>query len=526
MRFAAGAFSHETNSFALERNTAPQHFSVLVGDQIAERAHPKSFMGGFLEAARAAGAEVAPTVSIHPINGGLVGAQAFERYRDQLVAAIAQAHAERPLDGIYLALHGAMTVEQPYTDGEGALLTAIRDAVPNVPIVATYDFHAIMSERECAILAAAFPNDTNPHIDGYERGLEAAQCLVKIARGAVRPVTRRVLVPVIGPNIGQSTWNPVPDAERQLPLWQLNQERAEVERTTPGLINATILGGYGYADTPDTMMAVVATTDGDPNLAQRVAADLARRIWERRHDVLNVRPISAVDDGARRAMALTDSLDRPDGPVILVDLGDDPGSATPADSPVVLEALLRLRAQDAALTIRDAPAVEACHRAGVGAQLTLDVGASIDQRFYKPLRVIGVVKSLDDGVYTICGPTHGGWGRDVNRAAWREAHVGKRAVLRLTNRVDVILSQTTTGKDRDFFKSAGIVMDEKRILVVKSNQAHRASFDSIAAGTIDLATPGVSTVDYTNLPFQHLRRPMWPIDRDFDWNPETGTTVR
>lgn len=519
MRFAAGGFSHETNSFALERNTEPDHFTVQVGQQIVERAHPKSFMGGFLEAARDAGAGVAPTVYVHPKNGGLVGRAAFERYRDQLVAALKEAHAEQPLDGIYLALHGAMTVEEPYVDGEGALLSAIRDAVPGVPIVATYDFHAIMSEVECDILAAAFPNDTNPHIDGYERGLEAGQCLVRIARGEIRPVTRRVLVPVIGPNIGQSTWNPVAEAEKQLPLWQLNQERADIERTTPGLLNATILGGYGYADTPDTMMSVVATSDGDPDLAERIARQLAQRIWERREDIRNIRPISSIDDGVRRAMELSLPVDRPDRPIILVDLGDDPGSATPADSPVVLEALLRLGAQDAAITIRDAPAVDACHAAGVGVELELDIGASVDRRFYKPLRVRGTVKSLDDGVYMICGPTHGGWGRDVNREAWREARVGKRAVFRAGNRIDVILSQTTTGKDRDFFKSAGILMEEKRILAVKSNQAHRASFDSIAAGTVDLATPGVSTVDYATLPFKHLQRPMWPIDRDFDWKP-------
>jgi microcystin degradation protein MlrC len=520
MRFAAGGFSHETNSFALERNTEPEHFSVQVGQEIVERAHPKSFMGGFLEAARNAGADVAPTVYVHPTNGGLLGARAFERYRDQLVSAIAAAHQAQPLDGIYLALHGAMTVEEPYVDGEGALLSAIRDALGPVPIVATYDFHAIMSERECDLLAAAFPNDTNPHIDGYERGLEAGECLVRIARGEVRPVTRRVLVPIIGPNIGQSTWNPIDAAEERLPLWQLNEERAELERVDPHLLNITILGGYGYADTPDTMMAVVATSDGDPDLAERAAAFLAHRVWDRRQDILNVRPISSVDDGVRRAMELTAALDRPDGPIILVDLGDDPGSATPADSSVVLEALVRLGAQDVAVTIRDVPAVERCHRAGIGAELELEIGGSIDRRFYEPLRLKGTVKSLDDGVYMVCGPTHGGWGRDVNRAAWREAHAGRRAVFRVGNRIDVILSERTTGKDRDFFKSAGILMEEKRILAVKSNQAHRASFDSICAGTIDLATPGVSTVDYTTLPFKHLRRPMWPIDRDFDWSPE------
>src|SRR5688500_1283689 len=202
MRFAAGGFSHETNSFALERNTEPEHFSVQTGQEIVERAHPKSFIGGFLEAARSAGADVVPTLNVHPTNGGLIGARAFERYRDQLVSLIADAHRQQPLDGIFLALHGAMTVEEPYVDGEGALLSSIREAVGPVPIVATYDFHAIMSELERSLLAAAFPNDTNPHIDAYERGLEAGQCLVRIARREVRPVPPPDPAPIHAPNPG------------------------------------------------------------------------------------------------------------------------------------------------------------------------------------------------------------------------------------------------------------------------------------------------------------------------------------
>ncbi len=522
MRLAIAGLAHETNSFALEQNTELDA-QLLVGQEIIERAHPKSFIGGFVEAARQPGIELVPAVQVHPIHGGLIGARAFEHYRDLIVNALREAQRNGGLDGIYLALHGAMTIQEPYTDGEGSLLEALRLAVGEaVPIVATYDFHAIMSAQECSLLAAAFPNDTNPHIDGYERGLEAAECLIKTVRGEIRPVTWRVPVPIIGPNIGQSTWSPVPDEERRLPLYQLNLRRAELERTTPGLINLTILGGYGYADTPDTSMAVVATADaarGDLGAAQRAARELARQVWERRHEILEVRPIHAVDDGVRLAIERSAPIDRPAGPIILVDLGDDPGSACPADSPVVLEALLRLGAQDAAVTIRDAAAVEACHRAGVGATLDLEVGASIDRRFYRPIRLRGTVKSLDDGVYMICGPTHGGWGREVNRAAWREANVGPRAVLRTGNKIDVIFSQRTTGKDRDFFKSAGMLMEEKRIIAVKSNQAHRASFDSIAAGTINLATPGVSTVDYLTLPYRYLRRPMWPIDRRFDWQP-------
>ena len=164
-------------------------------------------------------------------------------------------------------------------------------------------------------------------------------------------------------------------------------------------------------------------------------------------------------------------------------------------------------------------------QAGIGARLELDVGASLDQRFYEPLRISGTVRLLDDGKYMVCGPIHGGWGKEVTRDAWQELDAGPRAVVRLANRVDVIFyaaegpfSHNRVGKDRDFFKSAGIIFDEKKILVVKSNQAHRASFDTVVAGNIDLASPGGSTLDYAMLPYRHAKRPLWPIDREFVWS--------
>jgi microcystin degradation protein MlrC len=417
-----------------------------------------------------------------------------------------------PLDGVYFALHGAMVAEEPYTDAEGELILAARKALGDIPMVGTYDFHAIMSEKEVESLVP-FPNNTNPHIDGYERGLEAGECMSKMLDAKINPVTHRVFVPIIGPNIGQSTWSHIPAEEEKLLLYQLNQKREELEKT-PKVINITILGGYGYGDSPDAGMSVIATTDGDAELAERMALELARELWERREELLQVRPIYPIDEGVKMAMA------RKESPILLVDLGDDPGSACPADSPAVLESLIRQGARDCALTIRDAEVVQAGIKAGVGATLNMAVGGKIEHRFYQPLEVTGVVKSIDDGRYTVCGPTHGGWGREVARENYREASVGKRVVLRIGNKIDVIFSQGRTGKDRDFFKSAGIVIEEKHIIVVKSNQAHRASFDPIVASTIELSTPGASTVDYASLPYRNLHRPIWPIDMDMKWEQE------
>jgi len=508
MRIGIASLWHETNTFAMEQNDSMETVHIQGGDVLLPQGYVRNFMGGFVEGANHPEVELVPTLGISFSHGGLIHAKVYERCRSMIIDALREAG---PLDGVYFAFHGAMVAEAPYLDAEGKLVQEARRILGHIPMVGTYDFHAIMSDYEVESLVP-FPNNTNPHIDGYERGLEAAKCLLQMLDGTIQPVTHRVFVPVIGPNIGQSTWSHIPVEERGLLLHQLNLKREALEET-PRVINITILGGYGYGDSPDTGMSVVATTDGDAKLAKQLANELARDLWTQRGELQKVRPIYPIDEGVRMAMK------RKETPVLLVDLGDDPGSACPADSPVILESLIRNQASDCALTIRDAEVVKAGITAGVGATITMDVGGEIDQRFYQPLQVTGVVKSIDDGKYVICGPTHGGWGRKVVRETFRETNVGSRIVLRIGNKIDVIFSQRQTGKDRDFFKSAGILLEEKQILVVKSNQAHRASFDPVVASTIELNTPGVSTINYASLPYQYLHRPIWPIDPDMDWAP-------
>jgi microcystin degradation protein MlrC len=512
-RIAIAGLFHETNSFSIEENDT---FSadLRLGEAVLTEAHPKSYIGGFVDGAQRPNVTLLPTADVSFINrGGTIHAHIFEHYRDLILDGLRKA---QPIDGVYLALHGAAAVQAPYEDAEASLIRAVRQVVGDaMPIVATYDFHGNYTDWEVQA-AVPFPLNTNPHYDAYERGLEAAECLFKLLAGEVHPVTRMVHVPIIGPNIGQSTWAHHPDEEKQLPMYQLNLLREELERTTPKLINLTLQGGYGYSDVPYIGMSVIATTDGDAELAEKIAKQMARELWAKREQIRTVRPQIPIDEGVRMAMIHEDGL------VCLVDLGDDPGSLCPADSPAVLESLLRLGARDCALAIRDENVLKAALAAGVGATLTMEVGASIDQRLYKPLKVTGHVKAIDDGNYMIVGPTHGGWGREVRKEAYHEMNVGPRVVLRIGNKIDVIFSEgqyPSARKDRDFFKSAGIVMEEKRIIVVKSNQAHRASFDPIVAATYNLASPGVSTVDYLSLPFKHLPRPMYPIDQDFDWQP-------
>ncbi|NVM57553.1 MAG: M81 family metallopeptidase, partial [Desulfobacterales bacterium] len=404
--------------------------------------------------------------------------------------------------------------EKPYPDAEEKFLEAVRDSPivgSETPIACTYDFHGNMTGLEVR-LAYPVGYNTNPHIDGYERGVEAAETIVKMIRGEVDPVTVRRWVPILGPNLGMSTWSHDPEVEARLPMAKLNSLREEFEKVD-GVMNATIFGGYSYSDCPEPGVSVVVSTDGDRELAEEISAKLARATWDMRDEFVSIRPTYSVDDAVKKAM------EEESTPVLLVDVGDDPGSACPADSPVILEAIIRLGASDAALTIRDPEAIERAISAGIGSEIELEIGGKIDSRFYEPVKVKGRVKTIDDGVYTILGPTHGGWGREVRKEAFREVDVGERVVIRTGKNIDIILSQTRTGKDRDFFKSIGVIPEGKRILVVKSTQAHRASFDPIVAKTLEVDSPGVSTPGFHRLPYQIIKRPIWPLDRDMQWTP-------
>ncbi|MFT5378520.1 MAG: microcystin degradation protein MlrC, partial [Candidatus Latescibacterota bacterium] len=218
MRIGIVGLSHETNTFAMERNDTMDKVHIQRGQALLSTAHAKSFIGGFVEGAQRDDIELVAGVGIGFAHGGIIGREVFVECQCEIIDAFAKMGE---LDGIYFAFHGAMVAEAPHTDAEGDIVRAVREIFgAEMPMVATYDFHAIMSRWENEHIVP-FPNDTNPHIDGYERGVEAAQCLLAMLDGKLRPLTRRLFVPIIGPNIGQSTWSHVPEQEKELLLYQL-----------------------------------------------------------------------------------------------------------------------------------------------------------------------------------------------------------------------------------------------------------------------------------------------------------------
>ena len=197
-----------------------------------------------------------------------------------------------------------------------------------------------------------------------------------------------------------------------------------------------------------------------------------------------------------------------DGPVVLADLGDNPGGGTACDGTALLWGLLDLGAPNAALAVMvDPDVLRAAFDAGIGAELQIELGGKTDELHGFPVPVEATVMSLTDGRFVYEGPVEAG----------REDTLGKTTVLRCRGRydnfVDVIISERRVqALDTAIFRSQGIEPREKRILAVKSAVHFRGSFTPIARRIIEVDTPGLTSIDFSRFPYRKLSRPIWPLD--------------
>ena len=81
------------------------------------------------------------------------------------------------------------------------------------------------------------------------------------------------------------------------------------------------------------------------------------------------------------------------GPIVLMDVGDNIGGGSSADSTHILHEARAMGLKSLLQSLFDPEAVQACVKAGVGAAVTLDVGGKTDEMHGKPINVTGTVPS-------------------------------------------------------------------------------------------------------------------------------------
>ena len=344
MRIGIASLNHESNTFA-SFTTALSDFHVGRGPEIVAR-YRSTFheVGGFIAGADEFGYEIAPLLSAEATPSGTVQAKAYAALVDELLDRIEGA---RQLDGLLLALHGAMVAEEfPHADGE--TVRRVRALVgAEFPLFVTHDYHGNVPPQLVEDATALVIYKTCPHVDQRERGLQAAALLTRTVRGEAKPeaaiVKPELLYNIAFHNTGRG------------PMKRVMEAAIELERQ-PGILAANVAAGYQYADVPWMGPSVVVVSDGDRALAEREAQRLADLMWSTRDELLP--RVAGATEAVRMAIASKET------PVSLFEMGDNIGGGSAGDATIILDELLRQGADGWVVALYDPEAAAACRAGG------------------------------------------------------------------------------------------------------------------------------------------------------------------
>ena len=494
MKVVIAQMKHETNTFSpvptpLARFGGDSELPLEGGDAYQAYKGTGSAIAAFIELAEEAGAEIVLPVAANAWPSGRVEDSAFEYIASRICAAVADG-----CDAVLLDLHGAM-VTQSHEDGEGELLRRLRAIAPRVPIGVALDMHTNLFPGMVDHATVIAGYQTYPHIDMFETGLRAGRAVFAMLAGRSQPAMAWGNRPML-PHVMRQGSDDSPNRELQARCKEMELQ---------GALCASVFVGFPNADVSMAGLSAVVVTDGDPERARRWCDELLDMAWAARQQfVFQPEPLA---ESLARAQALRAGLRDDAGPVVLLDHSDNCASGGTMDTMTVLGGILDAGLDNvAAFAICDPGAVQLMMHAGIGAEIRLSLGGKLDMPAIglkgEPRTVKGRVKLICDGRYRNRGPMARG---EVN-------HMGPTAVLD-TGKVEiVIISQHVEPHDLAAFQAVGIDPASKRYLMLKSRVHWRAGLRSLAGAVVECAGTGVCTSDYAALPFQHVRRPIYPLD--------------
>ncbi len=378
MRIAIGGITNEALGSS-PLLTRMEDFHVLRGQALVNA--PGSTLA---ETARRLEIELVPLLSAtHIAPSGTVEEATYLQLRGELLDGLRTAGN---VDGVCLLLHGAMLVENIWS-GDTDLVREVRAVVGNeIPISVRLDLHANLNEEFAnkADIWTAFR--TAPHRDARETLDRALELLVRSIRARLRPRSAMVRVPLLLQGEKATT-----DVE---PMRSLEAMAREIEKQ-PGILNAEVCVGFGWADSPNAGSSVAVIAEDEAHLpdARRYALQLAQAMWDRRAEFTFDQEVAESVDAAIEL-----GLSASESGVFLTDSGDNPTAGTPGDSTYFLSRLLALQVPDAVLAgIPDAAAARICFSAGVGASVTVSLGGKWDRLRTGPLELTGTVTHLFAG---------------------------------------------------------------------------------------------------------------------------------
>lgn len=476
----------ESNAFAPGETDFddPALAEIVVGEAMLDRQRGSDrTIDGMLDVAEEADLELIPVVEAKGGASPPVTDASFDRYATMICDAAA---ATPDLDGILLGLHGAMSTPT-HGDAEGELLRRVRAAVGHdIPIAVASDLHAHVTTATTDNADIVVGYHTHPHIDQVRTGRRAAELLVEAMHARVRPVIAIRKVRMITSAQTQVT---------SRPPHKILADMVEAAEQRPEVLSASLFCSQPWLDVPDHGWTAVIVTDDAAEVGQRIADDIGKAAWDLKEEFR----VDAMEVDAAIDLALEAATTH-----VFGDGADSTTAGGAGDGNLLLEALLRRRLDVRALMIvTDPDAAAQAVAAGVGASVDVQVGGRLTPRFFSPVALSGQVVGVSDGEY-------------VSESGGRQRRqMGPTAVVANGGITVVITTTRARGIDPTPYGSLGIDPADYTIVQTKSAGAYRGFFAKYGP-CIDLDLPGPAACTLERLPYQHVDRPLWPLDADLD----------
>jgi microcystin degradation protein MlrC len=483
-RVAVLGFHLESNAFAPV--SGEQHFRSLcyvAGEDISREARrdpsplPAEVPAFYAEMDRLGSWTPVPILVTAAEPGGPVDERFF---RATLAAMKSGLQGSGRIDAVYISNHGGM-VSTGGPDPDGELYEMVRSVVgKDVPVVATVDLHANISERMVANVDALVSYRTNPHMDQEARAQDAARLLAKFLQGK-KPQRAFVRLPLTPASVTLLT--------REGPYAEAIAYGQT--RVGNGILDVSIVGGFVFSDTPKNGVAIVVNGERGAGVRE-VALDIAGRIWNDRKRFV------------KRLASIEDAIQNHQGSCIWSDAGDNPGGGGTGQTTTLLRKLHEADAQGVLYGIFHEPQIAAAARGK----------SEITARFTEGFTVQARVLKTTDGK---CVGRRGIW-------AGRALDLGPTCALQIGGITVVCVSMRKQCADPVFFEMHGLDIRAARTVVVKSRGHFRGGFDEFfpPERVIEVDTPGLTSPVLERLAFKGLPRPAFPLDPGATWKPEVA----
>jgi len=479
-RIFVGGLHHESATFN-PIITNREEIWVTRGEELLIKR--QNSVSGIIQTLIAAGYEVIPSLVARAVPNGVWERAYYEELKVELLDDIRRAGT---IDAFCLSLHGSMRVEG-IGEAEQDLLGAIRLIHPKTLIITSLDMHATLTRTMKALADGFVGYKCAPHTDTYETGIHAALMTIRTLESKKRPTMAAVRIPML--LAGEQSETSVEPMKSLITELRVREQRS-------GVLSCSYLLGFPWADGTENGVHAVVVTQDDQSLADSLAKELANLFWNRRAEFTfyNETHLPEVAIEATKE-SLADGV----YPVVISDSGDNPTAGSSGDVTNFLHLLLAdqvLSSLDPPLIYQgfyDPNIVEEAEGAGVEGVIKTQIGSRFDPAKSSPVTGSFTVKAL-----------YGEWENN------------SRLALLGINGIDVVAMTKHMGcYDPEMMRALGVKVEERKVIIVKLGYLE-PEIRAIANRSMMALTTGSSDELFERLPYQHIPRPIYPLDGEFE----------